>query len=242
MSTTILQSEQHAAVRVDTRALREYGDHVNRAVALSSEFNDLHKEFPLLVHKGQGGEYQAHAILGLERDENLFIEGDRWTTHVIPASLARGPFSLGYVRKEGAAEDAPPADIKVMIDERHPRLVEGGVPVFLPLGGESDYLQGIKRVLQLLDAGLQSDRALYPELVSMGLLEEVNIEVTVTSDLKYGFDGYYTIDTEKLQSLGGNQLQRLNRLGLLAPVFYLVSSLGNFQRLINLKRARQAGA
>ena len=242
MSTTILTSEQHASVRVDTRARREYGDVVNRAIALSSEFNDLHKEFPLLVHKAEGGEYIAHAILGLDRDENLFVEGDRWITHTMPAAIARGPFSLGYVRKEGAGEDAAPVDVKVMIDERHPRLGEGGIPVFLPLGGESAYLEGIKRVLQVVDAGLQADRVFYPELVSMGLLEEVNIRVTVSSDKQYGFDGYYTINTERLQALGGDQLQRLNRLGLLSPIFSLVSSLGNFQRLINLKIARGAGA
>lgn len=241
MTTTILQSEQHASVRVDTRARREYGDIVNRAVALSSEFNDLHKEFPLLVHRGEGGEYTAHAILGLDRDENLFVEGDRWITHTMPAVIARGPFSLGYVRKEGAADDAPPSDIKVMLDDQHPRLRGDGIPVFLPLGGESAYLEGVKRVLQLIDAGLQADRVLYPELVSMGLLEEVNIRVTVSGDQQFGFDGYYTINTERLQALGGDQLQRLNRLGLLFPIFSLVSSLGNFQRLIRLKAARGAG-
>jgi hypothetical protein len=242
MGTTILSSEEHLAVRVDTRALREYGDLVNRAVAFSSEFEDLHKEFPLLVHRGEGGLFTAHAILGLDRDENLFVEGDRWITRTMPASLARGPFSLGYVRSDGAGEDSPPADIKVLLDEQHPRLRGDGIPVFLPLGGESTYLEGIKRVLQLIDGGLQADRVLYPELVSMGLLEEVNIRITVDSDLQYGFDGYYTINTERLQDMGGDQLQRLHRLGMLFPIFCLVSSLGNFQRLINLKRARGAGA
>jgi hypothetical protein len=242
MSNTILNNDQHQSICVDTRARREYGDLVNRAVALSTEFDELHKEFPLLVHRGEGGEYTAHAILGLDHDENLFVEGDRWITRTMPAAIARGPFSLGYVRKEGAADDAAPADIKVMIDEQHPRLADGGLPVFLPLGGESTYLQGVKRVLQVIDAGLQADRVLYAELVSMGLLEEVNIRVTVSSDLQYGFDGYYTIDTERFQALGGDQLQRLCRLGLLLPLFCLVSSLGNFQRLINLKITRGAGA
>ena len=240
MAIKILNNDEHQAVKVDTRASANYGDQVNRAVALSSEFNDLHKEFPLLVHRGTDGGYTAHAILGLDRDENLFVAGDRWITATMPASIARGPFSLGYVRGEDG--EAKPTDIKVMIDDQHPRLREDGVPVFLPLGGESSYLEGIKRVLQIIDAGLQTDRVLYPELVSMGLLEEVSIEVTVHSDLKYGFNGYYTIGAEKLAGLGGDQLQRLNRLGLLAPIYFLISSLGNFQRLINLKNARGAAA
>ena len=54
---------------------------VNRAVALSAEFNELHREFPLLLRKTEEAPgFVAHAILGFEKDENLFVEGDRWTT------------------------------------------------------------------------------------------------------------------------------------------------------------------
>jgi hypothetical protein len=240
MTITILNNEDHRSTKVDTRASADYGDLVNRAVALSSEFNDLHKEFPLLVHRGAEGDYTAHAILGLDRDENLFVEGDRWITTTMPASMARGPFSLGYVRREES--DARPPDMKVMIDEQHPRLRAEGLPVFLPLGGDSAYLEGVKRVLQLVDAGLAFDRVLYPELLAMGLLEEVNIQVAVNSELKYDFNGYYTVGVEKLGEMGGDQLQRLNRLGLLPPIYSLISSLGNFQKLINLKIARLQAA
>ena len=36
--------------------------------------------------------FVAHAILGFEKDENLFVENDRWTATHVPATLARGPF------------------------------------------------------------------------------------------------------------------------------------------------------
>ena len=241
MATSILNNDQHRSVAVDTRARPEYGDMVNRAIALSAEFNDLHREYPLLLRKTEeAAGFVAHAILGFEKDENLFIEGDRWTSTFIPAALARGPFSLGYIRAEDGGD--APADIKVMIDDQHPRVRAEGQPVFLPLGGESPYLEGIKRVLQTVDAGLRVDRLLYRELVAMDLLEEVKIQISVFPELRYDFSGYHTINQKKLAALGSDQLLRLHRLGLLGPVFFLVSSLGNFQKLVNLKIARLQSA
>ena len=132
--------------------------------------------------------------------------------------------------------------MRVMIDDQHPRLRADGQPVFLPLGGETPYLEGIKRVLQTVDAGLRIDRLLYRELVAMELLEEVKIEISVFAELRYDFSGYYSINQEKLAALNAEQLLRLHRLGLLAPVYFLISSLGNFQRLVNLKIARLQSA
>jgi hypothetical protein len=245
MTISILTSGQHRSVAVDTRARPEYGDTVNRAVALSAEFNELHREYPLLLRKtNEEPGFVAHAVLGFEKDENLFVEGDRWISTFIPATLARGPFSLGYIRA-GDGESSPAdikAEIKVMIDDQHPRLRADGQPVFLPLGGESPYLEGIKRVLRTVDAGLRVDRILYRELVAMDLLEEVKIQISVFPELRYDFSGYHTINQEKLAALGSDQLLRLHRLGLLGPVFFLVSSLGNFQKLVNLKIARLQSA
>src|SRR5262245_32691362 len=212
MAITILTSDQHLAVAVDTRARPEYGDAVNRAIALSAEFNELHREFPLLLRKTQEEPgFIAHAILGFEKDENLFVEGDRWISTAVPATLARGPFSVGYVRGEEGA--SAPAGIKVMIDDQHPRLRADGQPVFLPLGGETPYLEGIKRVLQTVDAGLRADRLLYRELVALDLLEEVKIGISVFPELRYDFSGYHAINQEKLAALGADSLLRLHRLG-----------------------------
>jgi len=241
MAITILTNDQHRSLTVDTRARPEYGDFVNRAVALSAEFNELHREYLLLLRKTEEAPgFIAHAILGFEKDENLFVEGDRWISTFIPATLARGPFSLGYIRGEDGGD--VPAGLKVMIDEQHPRLRPDGQPVFLPLGGETPYLEGIKRVLQTVDAGLRVDRVLYRELVAMELLEEVRISISVFAELRYDFSGYYSINQEKLAALGAEQLLRLHRSGLLAPIYFLVSSLGNFQRLVNLKIARLQSA
>lgn len=236
MTTAILTSEKHQNVRVDTRATREYGDLVNRAVVVSSEINDAHKEFPILLHKDDDGEVTAHAVMGFDKDENLFVEDERWISSYIPASIARGPFSLGYFHRQDDDEEA--IDIRVLIDEESPRLKDDGHPVFLELGGESPYLEGVKRVLQVVDAGMQIDKVLYPLLLDLDLLEEAKIRIRLTSEQEYLFKGYYTVNQEKLTGLSADHLQALNERGILGLLYFLVSSLGNFQRLINLKNAR----
>jgi hypothetical protein len=236
MTTAILDNEQHLDIKVDTRATREFGDMVNRSIAVSSEFNDIHKDFPILLHKDSGsGEFTAHVILGFEKDENLFVENERWISRHVPASLARGPFSLGYVRREDNGEEA--ADIKVMIDEDDPRIGTEGQAVFLQLGGESPYLEHVKRVLQLVDAGLRMDKVFYPQLMEMDLLEEVKITITLNEEQQYSFAGYYTISQDRLAALNAEQLLKLSQSGTLGLVYFLVSSLGNLQKLIKLKSA-----
>ena len=88
----VLNNVDHKDIKVDTQPASTLD--VNRTLAYATE---LHKEFPLVFHKNpETGLTQLHAILGLERDENLFVGENGWTTRFVPALLARGPFSLGY--------------------------------------------------------------------------------------------------------------------------------------------------
>jgi hypothetical protein len=115
--------------------------------------------------------------------------------------------------------------------------------VFLPLGRRVAIPRGHQaRAADGRRLACGSIAVLYRELVAMDLLERVKIQISVFPELRYDFSGYHTINQEKLAALGSDQLLRLHRLGLLGPVFFLVSSLGNFQKLVNLKIARLQSA
>lgn len=242
MNKKLLNNVDHKDLKVDIRPHRRYGDFVNRALVLSTEFVDLHKEFPILIHKDEkSGQLAAHAILGLEKDENLFIADGEWQTQFVPATLARGPFSIGYQRLEINGEES--TEIAVMVDEDDPRCgAEGGEAVFLEYGGESPFLEYVKKALQKIEDGLHADKAFYGLLTEFDLLEPVSIKVTLTAEKQVGFNGYCTISQSRLAALGGDALQKLNSAGALGHVFFLASSVGNFQRLIALKNARSSAA
>src|SRR5947209_6236695 len=98
-----LDNVEHAQLRLIDRLSADA--HVNLALVVPSEFEQLQREYPILFRRDDDGEFQAVAVLGLERGENLFIEESAWTAHYVPATLRRGPFFLA-VDESGDAADA----------------------------------------------------------------------------------------------------------------------------------------
>ncbi|OFC69170.1 SapC family protein [Alteromonas confluentis] len=238
MSTpTVLNNVDHKDLKVDTRPSAFTGYQVNRTRIYASEVSELHKEFPLVFHKdSESGDIQIHAILGLSKDENLFLDDNGWITRYVPALLGRGPFSIAYRE----SDDAAPQPF-ICVDTDDPRINETeGEPVFMPMGGESGYLSYVKRALQTIEAGTQYNKTLFALVEEMELLEHVNIEVKLSNVEQVNFSNYYTINQDKLSQLSGEALARLSQFGMLGPLYFIVSSLANFQRLIDLKNAKSS--
>ena len=129
-----LDNVEHAQLRLIERVSADA--HVNQALVLPSEFEQLQREYPIMF-VGDDDEFQAVAILGLERGENLFIEGGAWTAHYVPATLRRGPFFLA-VDESG---DAGGAALVVDLDDARVSESEGD-PLFLLHGGAAPVLEG----------------------------------------------------------------------------------------------------
>jgi hypothetical protein len=234
----VLNNVDHKDIKVDTRP--ESNLNVNRSLIYATEIGELHKEFPLVFHKNsETGLTQLHAILGLERDENLFMGENGWTTRFVPALLARGPFSLGY--KKAIKENNGQQDPVICIDMEDTRVnTEQGENVFLQFGGEAPYLNYVKKALQTIDSGMQFDKTLYTLVESMDLLEPVSINIKLSNVEEVNFTDYYTVNQDKLAKLDGANLAELNQYGVLSLLYFVLSSMGNFQTLIELKNAKSA--
>ncbi len=233
----VLNNVDHKDIKVETQL--ESTLNVNRSLVYATEIGDLHKEFPLIFHKNsETGQTQLHAILGLERDENLFIGEHGWTTRFVPALLARGPFSLGYKKSEEIKEQQDPV---ICIDMEDPRVnTEQGEEVFLQFGGEAPYLNYVKKALQTINSGMQFDKTLYTLVESMDLLEPVSINIKLSNVEEINFNDYYTVNQEKLAKLDGASFEKLSQLGVLSLLYFVLSSMDNFQKLIELKNAKSA--
>ncbi len=236
----VLSNVEHKDLKIDTRHCARYGDNVNRCLAFSPEFDELHKEYPILFHKDpETSAFHAHAILGFDKDENLFLDDDGWSGNYVPALLARGPFLIGFQDQEidGKMRKEP----VIHIDMDNPRVgVDDGQAVFLPFGGDTPYLEQVMRTLQVIHQGAVSDKTLFSSLESMDLLEPVSIEVTLSNIDKINFHNYYTVNKEKLAQLDGDNLEKLNKSGVLNLAIFALSSLGNFNKLIELKNIKSA--
>ncbi|RYG52825.1 MAG: hypothetical protein EOO01_05900, partial [Chitinophagaceae bacterium] len=99
------------------------------------QVNAPQREFAIIFRRRDEG-LQAYALLGLDRDENLFLSGDYWTSRYVPASHQRGPFSIGMVRGTSDAVSQP----MLHVDRDDPRVGDDdGLPLFLEHGGNTPY-------------------------------------------------------------------------------------------------------
>ncbi|MDC8831254.1 SapC family protein [Alteromonas gilva] len=235
---TVLNNVDHADLKVQINTADNASIHVNRSQVYASEISELHKEFPLLIFRDETSEQlQLHAILGLVKNENLFLSEQGWTTRYTPALLARGPFSIGYKKSDTGEADAP----MICVDTDDPRVnTLYGEAVFLPMGGESPYLQYIKKALQTIESGAQYNKTLFALISEMDLLEPVSIEIKLSNVEQVSLSHYYSINEQKLSALDAESLHKLNQYGMLGTLYFLLSSMGNFQRLIELKNAQSA--
>lgn len=238
----LLDNIVHADLRVAIGHAARFGDAVNQCAVFPNEFDDLQRDYPIVFRKDAAGGYYAVALLGLDRDENLFLDVSGWQARHVPVVHQRGPFSIGMV--ERTIDGAPQHEPMIHVDLDHPRIgASGGQPVFLPHGGHTPYLEHVVRVLQVVHDGLRQRDAMFAAFLAADLIEPVTLDIALDDTTRYSVPDCYTISAARLARLDGVALGALNRAGFLRHAVFVTASLGNVGRLIDLKnRRRRAGA
>lgn len=236
-NSVLLNNIDHADLRVSPARGERAGDGVNHAVLVPTEFLEAQRDFPILLKKDGGGEHQAVALLGFEKGENLFLEGDRWVSRYIPAALARGPFMIGLER--GAGEDG--AEPMINIDLDHPAVgAKDGAPLFLKHGGNAPYLEHVAGILRRLHDGLGLRKPLFDTLERFDLIEPIDIQGELGPTMNFSIPGFSAVSIDRLNGLGGDALHALNQSGHLYAAYLMVASLNNIGRLIEMKAKKVA--
>ena len=237
----LLNNVDHAAVRVRTGHSATWGDAVNMVRVFATEYEELQREYPILIRHDATEGYHAVALLGLDSDENLFLGPQGWEGRAVPALLQRGPFSIGVSGRGPNGE--PIGEPMIHIDLDHPRVSqEEGHPVFLSQGGNSPYLDHMAGVLRAIFAGVEIDKTIFAAFDEFGLIEPIAIEIKLSETRQYNVPDCFTISLERLMQLDGAALERLHRADYFRAAVFLVSSLGNVGRLIDIKNRREAAA
>lgn len=228
-----LDNVAHADLRVAFRHGAAYGHAVNRALVFPTEFAEAQRDFPILFRRDPAKGLQAVVLLGLDRDENLFLEGDRWTSSHVPLSLQRGPFLIGLT-----ADGAAPV---IQIDLDDPRVGTGdGEPLFLPHGGQTPILDHAGRLLAAIHVGMADAGPMYAAFDALGLIQPATLELMLDDARRYAIADHEVLAAERLDALGPAALGDLHQAGHLGAAFLLAASLGNLPRLIARKNARDA--
>lgn len=238
-NTVLLDNVAHKDLRVKAGYSAEFGDSVNGVIVFPTEFVYVHREYPILFRRDANGELVATALLGFDEGENLFLDEKGWNARYVPAIQQRGPFLIG-LRKDAAGD---PRDPMVQVDLDHPRISRSeGLPLFLPQGGNSPYLEHVSRILQIIYQGSGQARPMFAAFEDAGLIESVDLDAQLDRTTTYKLPGFFTVSHEKLAALDGATLERLHRQGFLQLAMHIVSSLGNVHWLIELKNRKRAAA
>ncbi|GGB20853.1 SapC family protein [Sphingomonas metalli] len=238
MNRVLLNNVDHADLRVAIRAGAAFGDSVNQLPIFPSEFEEAQRAFPI-VFREEGGAIQPYALLGLDRDENLFLDGDRWTSAYVPVFQRRGPFSIALKGAGGDGDGEP----MVHIDLDDPRVGDpDGLPLFKEHGGNAPLLDHITGVLRTIYGGMETVGEVCAAWREAGLLQAITLQIALDDGVTYEVPDILVVDRQALADLTGDALERLHRRGLLEGAMLAAASLGNVQRLIALKSAQRAAA
>jgi hypothetical protein len=231
----------------------EFGDAVNQVLVFPTEWQDVQREYPILFRRGEDGRLQSVALVGLDRDENLFLGNGAWHARYVPALHQRGPFSIGLTRAEDGGADGSGGEPMIYVDLDHPRIVAGGIDaggigagggaagaqaIFLPHGGNSPYLEAVAEILRRIHAGVAASGPMFEAFEAEGLIEPVKLEIALDETTKYTLDDLFMISADRMGAMDGAALARLHGPGFLQAAFWALASLGNVTRLIELKTDR----
>jgi len=224
----ILNKERHRRLRIRTGFGAALGDAVMCVMTYPMEFRDIQSCYPILFTKDPNtGGFFAAAVLGLEADQNLFLQGDRWDASYVPTMVQRQPF---LIATGGKGDDKPPV---VSLDPDHPRVSQDeGEALFDSEGKPSEFLQQKIGLLEKLHRGLQHGSGFIDTLLQHQLLVQVVLDLAFADGGKKTLQGFYCIAEERLYQLKGDVLESLNQAGYLQPVFMAVASLSRVRDLI----------
>lgn len=234
----LLDNITHKDTRVITDQHPKFGDTQSYTRVMLSELKAAQSSYPLFFRKeAETGQFEIIAMFGLAQEENLFLDDDGWHAHYLPLTIARRPFLIGF---QSSDDPASPDDKAVVhIDMDSPRIsTTEGEPIFLPQGGQSPFLQGINSVLKAIYEGSQQTQPFVDTLLSMDLIEAVELKVQLKNDNKAEVTGLYTVQEDNLRQLSADQVAELHQKGYLESIYMMVASLQNMTKVIELKNAR----
>jgi hypothetical protein len=235
----MLNNVAHQDLKIITRYAAEFGDNVGTVLTFPTEYADVQREYPIFFRKDrETGDYQSIALLGFEKNENLFLDDTGWQAAYVPGMIAKGPFLIGFQERQIDGELRRQPVIHIDLD--HPKVgTREGESVFQPHGGNSPYLENIATVLRGISDGVEASKAMFAAFTALDLIQPVNVEIKLDQEHGINVTGLYSIDRARLAALDGERLFRLNQAGYLEGAFLVLASMNNVRKLMALKQRRK---
>lgn len=210
---------------------------LNGVFVAATEFGDAARDFPIVfvdagVHDDGTRDIAPIAVLGMVKDDNLFVDGTQWRARYVPAVLAMYPFAIGRLDAQR---------FTICFDADWPALAGSvGESLFTPQGEQSEFLLRVQKQLETLEGQIQRTRLMCRRLQQLDLMREMRFDATLPDGSQQAVDGFYTVDEKKLNDLDDASVVELHRNGVLGLVHAHYVSLGNMRKLLDWHITRRA--
>ncbi len=201
------------------------------------EFFEVAREYPIVFSGSEGGPALPIALVGLRRNENLYVGArGQWEGRYVPAFVRRYPFVL---------EEKPDADdFNVFLDESYPGFgAPEGERLFTDAGEHAPLLKQALEFLRTYQVEVKTTRLFVERLQSLNLLVPRVLQFARPGEQPLVLEGFSVVDEARVTALGDRELLELARSGFLTWVHAHLMSLYNFPVLGDRLTARiEAGA
>ncbi|TVQ41144.1 MAG: multidrug transporter [Geminicoccaceae bacterium] len=221
-----VSAQRHKDWSIKTGDSYAFAAKVNSVPLTAIEFGQAAGEYPIVFAGTPEAVFPA-VILGVQQDENLFVDTDgRWLGRYVPAFVRRYPFVF--------SEDAEGKTFTLHLDERFEGCnQEGrGERLFDADGEQTQYLKGVLGFLQDYQARFRRTQAYCKRLVDLKLLQPVQAQFTLNTGEQRMLGGFMTVDREKLKAIAAEDAADMLQKDELECTFLHLASLRHFQNML----------
>lgn len=225
-----VRKEHHQKLKLaSTRNISHVeGQHIIPVTA--AEYAQSSASFPLVFVKNPDSErFRSVAMLGLEAGENLFFQDEKWTALSMPQSISMVPFSLGVdPDKENTLTACIDLDSEFVGEDKELALFEED-------GKDSEMFTNVQQALGRLFDNERMTESFIKELQANDMLQEIELNITLSTGEKKKLVGIFTINEDKIRDLADDKVLDFHKRGLFVPIYSMLGSLNQVNHLVQLR-------
>ena len=223
-----LNKEVHGELYIEGIEGYTHTQETNSIYIAAIEFLQVSREYPIVFAKGADDAVFPVALLGLEKNKNLFVDDKgSWTADYIPAYVRRYPFIL-------ATADENKDNFTVCIDESYPgfNTAKEGKALFDDKGEQNLILDQAVDFLKDYQSHVTLTTLFCENLSKLDILEPMQANIERATGEKTSLGGFMGVNREKLKAIKPAKLAELLKSDQMELIFAHLASLSNLNALM----------
>lgn len=222
--------KKHGSKKIRTVNSFRFAEKSFIASVMITELNFASPLYPIVFLKDEQGKFGLYALLGLNQDENLFVNKDgKWQVPYIPAIIRRYPFALG--------RDEAKDEFIICLDEESEFINDTeGEPLLDDDGKPGKVLTQVREYLADLYRMNEMTEKFCKEMVDRDMLMSLNIEVHDGPDkTPRNIGGCFGVNEKKFVDMPDSDFLDLRKKGFVPVIYAHLLSLAQIERLVRLQ-------